>query len=111
MRVGALGQVAVYLPLAGGHCPQKRHQSGAAVAHGVAPVGFLERLCVLHFAVFHVHKRRICAVEDLLPAKSVCHDIDNVPGMPGLRLGENGSRDAAEGKCVERAGRHFHSFH
>jgi len=92
------------LSLPGGHCPQKGHQSDAAVGHRITPVGFLERVDILHLAVFQVHKRRVCAVEDLLPAKSICHDKDNVLGLPGLRLGENGSRDAAEHKSEERAG-------
>jgi hypothetical protein len=46
-----------------------------------------------------------------LPAKSICHDKNNVLSPPGLRLGENGSRDAEEHKSIGRAAWDpFHSF-
>src|SRR5207302_2432676 len=75
--------IAEKLSAPGDLVPEKREQSLSPLLHGVAPELSAQRVGVLHVAVFLGHQIHFRSVEQLLPAKPVADDEENVLGFEG----------------------------
>src|SRR5207302_2693025 len=87
--------IAEKLSAPGDLVPEKREQSLSPLLHGVAPELSAQRVGVLHVAVFLGHQIHFRSVEQLLPAKPVADDEENVLGFEEA-FGGVGARQESE---------------